>query len=210
MKLVVDGPGGILESLVKLVGYDNLCVMLYDNEGLLRDIVFEVGKRIEAHYRTVLSFGSVGAVISSDDWGFKTQTMISPIDLRKYVFPRHQNIVELAHRAGRPAILHSCGQLDAVMDDVIDTIGFDAKHSYEDTILPVEEAYEKYHKRIAVLGGIDVDFMCRSAPEGIYKRSIGMLERSSERGAYALGSGNSIPGYVPAENYYAMLKAAAG
>ena len=35
-----------------------------------------------------------------------------------------------------------------------------------------------------------------------------MLERTSGRGGYMLGSGNSIPEYVPSENYLAMLRAA--
>jgi len=35
-----------------------------------------------------------------------------------------------------------------------------------------------------------------------------MLERSRERGGFALGSGNSIPNYVPYDNYIAMIAAA--
>jgi uroporphyrinogen decarboxylase len=34
-----------------------------------------------------------------------------------------------------------------------------------------------------------------------------MLDRASGRGGYALGSGNSIPTYVPQENYLAMVRA---
>ena len=49
---------------------------------------------------------------------------------------------------------------------LIDEMGYDGKHSYEDTIEPVEEAYERYHRRIAILGGIDVNFVCRATPAG--------------------------------------------
>jgi uroporphyrinogen decarboxylase len=35
-----------------------------------------------------------------------------------------------------------------------------------------------------------------------------MLDRTSEKGGYALGTGNSVPPYVPFENYYAILLAA--
>jgi uroporphyrinogen decarboxylase len=35
-----------------------------------------------------------------------------------------------------------------------------------------------------------------------------MLEQTSAKGGYALGSGNSIPYYVPQENYLAMIAAA--
>ena len=35
-----------------------------------------------------------------------------------------------------------------------------------------------------------------------------MLERTAGRGGYALGTGNSVPDYVPDENYFAMIRAA--
>jgi uroporphyrinogen decarboxylase len=35
-----------------------------------------------------------------------------------------------------------------------------------------------------------------------------MLERTKAKGGYALGSGNSIPEYIPRESYYAMISAA--
>lgn len=134
--------------------------------------------------------------------------MLSVEDMRKYVIPWHKKIVKAVHAIGKPVILHSCGDLDLVMDDIIDDIGYDAKHSYEDKIRPVEEAYEKYGKRITTLGGLDLDFVCRSTPEQVYERAYLILEKAEARGRYALGSGNTIPYYVPKENYFAMIAAA--
>jgi len=94
-----------------------------------------------------------------------------------------------------------------VIDDIIDDMKFDAKHSYEDKIIPVEEAYERWGSRIAILGGIDLNFICTATQEEIKKRSQKMLERSAILGGYALGTGNSVPDYVPAENYFAMISA---
>ena len=127
--------------------------------------------------------------------------------MRKYVFPWHKRIVETVHAAGKPVVLHSCGHFERILDD-LGEIGIDGRHSYEDNILPVEEAYEKYHNRFAVFGGMDVDFVCREAPEQVYKRAKAMLERTADRGGYALGTGNSVPDYVPDENYFAMIRAA--
>jgi uroporphyrinogen decarboxylase len=208
-KLIVWGPGGILENVIRLVGYERLCLLLADDPALARDIFDAVGSRFIRYYEICAQFDTVGALISNDDWGFKTQPMLSPADLRRYVFPWHKRIVEVIHAAGKPAILHSCGNFDQIMDDVIDGMRYDGKHSFEDAILPVEQAYEQYAGRIAVLGGIDMDFMCRSSPQDVRRRSGEMLARSAGRGGYALGTGNSVPEYVPQENYFAMLSAAA-
>ena len=49
--------------------------------------------------------------------------------------------------------------------------------------------------------------LCRKTPQEIYERSCKMLEKTQDKGGYALGSGNSIPYYVPFENYLAMISA---
>jgi uroporphyrinogen decarboxylase len=54
---------------------------------------------------------------------------------------------------------------------------------------------------------MDIDFVCRHSPDEVYRRSKAMLERGS-RGGYALGTGNSVPEYIPQENYFAMIAAA--
>ena len=207
MKLIVPGPGGVLENVISLVGFDNLCFMQLDEPELMKNICDAVGSRLLKHYEIVSAFDTVGALISNDDWGFKTQTMLGPALMREYIIPWHIKIAEAAHKAGKPVILHSCGNLAELMDDIVNVIKYDGKHSYEDNIKPVEEAYEELCGKIAVMGGIDLDFICRSTPEQVYERSKAMLKRSSERGAYALGSGNSIPEYVPVKNYYAMISA---
>ncbi len=208
MKFIGFGPGGVLENLIALMGFDNLCFMLVDDPELAQDVVDAIGSRLVRHYQMLSQFDTIGAMISNDDWGFKTQTMLSPAQMRKYIIPWHREIVKTIHKAGRPTILHACGNLGVLMEDIIEDIGYDAKHSYEDAILPVEAAYEKWGDRIAILGGIDVGFLCQNPPDVIRERSRKMLALTSERGGYALGSGNSIPDYVPQDSYLAMISAA--
>jgi uroporphyrinogen decarboxylase len=205
--LICNGHGGVLENVINLVGFDNLCIMLFENEKLVKNIFDAIGSRFVRYYEICAGIDCIGACISNDDWGFKTQTMLSPDMLRKYVFPWHKKIVEVIHKAGKPAILHSCGNLEKVMNDVIHEMKFDAKHSFEDSILPVEDAYEKWGNHIAILGGIDLDFLCNKSERDVYERSRALLIKAHESGGYALGSGNSIPEYVPVENYRAMISA---
>ena len=206
MKFIIYGPGGVLENVMALTGYDNLCYMIADDEELVFEIFEKVGLRLIEYYERIIDLDCVGAIISNDDWGFNTQTMLSTSDMRKFVFPWHKKIVDLAKKANKPAILHSCGQLINVYDDIIDDIGFNGKHSYEDNIMPVEQAYEMLKGRIAVLGGIDLDFVCRKTPEEVYERACNLLAQTNGIG-YGLGTGNSIPYYTPNENYLAMISA---
>jgi uroporphyrinogen decarboxylase len=208
MKLIPYTPNGLLENATDLVGYESLCMLIKDDPRLAYDLFDRIGERLAGYYERAARFASVGACLVNDDWGYKTQTMFAPGDMRRYVFPWTKRFVEIIHAAGKPAILHSCGKFDHILDDIIADMRFDGRHSYEDNILPVEQAYDRFGGRIAILGGIDVDFICRSRPEEVYARSRSMLERSAAQGGYALGSGNSIPDYVPHAGYFAMIRAA--
>ncbi len=207
MKLILHGPGGLLENTISLFGFDNLCFALADDPAFVVLLTDTIGARLLRYYELVASHPAAGACIVNDDWGFNSQPMISPEAMRKYIIPWHAKMVAAIHRAGKPAILHSCGNLASLLPDIIDVCKYDAKHSYEDKIMPVEDAYEAMCGKIAVLGGIDLDYLCRRSPEEIRARSAAMLRRAAGRGGYALGSGNSIPEYVPWENYFAMTSA---
>lgn len=208
MKLMVMGPGGVLENTIDIVGYDNLCYMLYEETELVERIFNDVGSRLLQYYKIVAQYDTVGMLMSNDDWGFNTQTFLPPVLMRKYVIPWHKQIAAAAHEAGKPALLHSCGYAEEVFGDIIDDMGFDAKHSYEDNIMPIEKCYQKYAGRIALLGGIDVDFLIKAPVEKVIDRAKNLLCMAEEKGGYALGSGNSIPYYVPIERYLAMISCA--
>lgn len=102
-------------------------------------------------------------------------------------------------------LLHSCGNLREIMDDLIDEVGIDAKHSFEDGIQPVTEAKRLYGDRVALLGGIDVDYLCRSSEEEVRAYTRRVIEVCAPGGGWALGTGNSVANYIPVKNYLAML-----
>ncbi len=208
MKVMVMGPGGVLENVTALVGYDNLCYMIYEDESLVEALFNAVGERLLRYYEIAGKYDSVGMLISNDDWGFNTQTFLTTDQMRRFVYPWHKKIVDAIHGNSKPALLHSCGNFDIAMDDVINLMKYDAKHSYEDNILCVEDSYERWHDKIAILGGIDVDFVIRKSEQEIKERCNAMLERVKDRGGYALGTGNSVPEYIPIEKYFAMINCA--
>lgn len=209
MKLLGFSNGGILENATDLVGFERLATLGLLDPELTGEVFRNIGERLVDFYSIMSSADTVGACVVNDDWGFRRQTMLPPEMMEAFVFPYTARIVRAIHDNGKPVILHSCGNVKGVMDVVIDRLQIDGKHSFEDEIYPVEDAWEWWHDRIAILGGIDMDFLARRPPREIYERAVRLLELTSDPGGYALGSGNSIPDYVPVENYLAMLWAAA-
>ena len=206
-KIVGGVGGGPYEWTSKLMGVMGLSYALADCPELVERVFAKLSTLYESALKTLADMPSVGALRQGDDLGFKTSTFLAPDDLRRLVFPIYRKMTAIAHARGKPFILHSCGNLAEVYEDLI-ACGIDAKHSFEETILPVGEFKKLYGRRITPIGGLDVDFICRSSEEAIRARGRAMLERASGRGGYALGSGNSIPEYVPEEKYLAMISLA--
>jgi len=205
MKVISMGPGGVLENVMWLLGYEGISYLLADDEPLVGEIFDAVGSRLTEYLGTCASFDSVGACCLGDDMGFKTATMLSPDALRKYVFPWHRKINEAVHARGKPTILHSCGNLTEVIDDVI-ACGWDAKHSFEDNIQPIWEAKAAYGDRIALLGGFDMDKIASMATNDIRAHTRDLIDRCAPGGGWALGTGNSVANYVPVENFLDMME----
>jgi uroporphyrinogen decarboxylase len=143
-----------------------------------------------------------------DDLGYKTSTLMAPEIYRKHLFPQYKRIVDLVHRSGKKFLLHSCGNIFSIMDDLIE-LGIDAKHSNEDDIAPFSKWIGCYGDRIGLFGGIDVNTLCLKGYDDVYQYVVdqGTLFRKKARG-YGLGSGNSIASYVPEEGFIAMIDAA--
>jgi uroporphyrinogen decarboxylase len=196
---------GIFEDLKLLMSFENMAIKSIDEPELLGDILERLTVLQEAAIDMAAAHPATGAILYAEDMGFNTATMLSPAWMREWVIPRHKRLAAACHKHDKPFILHSCGQIDALMEDEIETVGIDARHSFQDNIEPVEEVYEKYRDRISILGGIDVDLLARGTQEEVAKRTRQVLETCAPGGGFCMGSGNSVTNFCKIENYYAML-----
>jgi uroporphyrinogen decarboxylase len=195
----------ILEVVTFLFGYESLCFKVFDEPELVDAVCERVGNFYVDLTKALCDFPCIRFIWAADDMGFRSATLMPPEFLREKILPWHKKCAQIAHSKNRPYLLHCCGNIDAIMDDLIDDVGIDAKHSFEDTILPVTEAKKKYGDRIALLGGIDVDFLCRANEKTIRKRTRETLKVCLQGGGYCLGTGNSVANYIPLDNYLIML-----
>lgn len=205
MCVLASGTGHFCEFISWLMGYETLCYALKDQRDLVTAIADRLVEFHRAQVECFLQFDRVKAIWGSDDMGFRSGTLISPDDLREFVLPGHKLLAELSHAAGRPYLLHSCGNLREIYPDLLDDVKIDAKHSFEDTIEDVRDLKPNIGQRAALLGGIDVDFLCRADEQSIRQRVRDTLDVCQPGGGYCLGTGNSVANYVPLDNYLAMV-----
>ena len=194
-----------LEELCWIMGYEGLCMAMYDKPDLVAAMVERIESLETQFTRRLVQFPRVKFVWGSDDMGFKTGTMVQADFIRANVLPCHRACAEIAHAAGRTYLLHACGKLDQIMADIIDVVKVDAKHSFEDVIHPMPETKKLWGKRIGLIGGVDVDFLCRADEPAIRRYVRKTLDACLVGGGYVLGTGNSVANYIPLANYLTML-----
>ena len=201
----IGGVGnGVFEMVQDLVGLEDLCYMKVDDEDLYLDMFRKVGDILTAIWKEFLAeYGDIYCVCRfGDDLGFKSATLLHQDDVKELIVPQYRRIVQEVHQAGKPFLLHSCGCIFGVMEELISVAGIDAKHSNEDIIAPFGRWIDDYGGRIGNFGGLDTDALCDINPCDVeeYTEQVYRVCERKGRGV-AIGSGNSIPDYVSEERY---------
>ena len=206
---MIGGPGyGIFECVQDLTGYMNLCVISYENHELYKDLFLNMRKLFVSIWKNFLQRHSDMCAVArmGDDLGFKSNTLLSAEDIKEHIVPAYADIVSIAHNHNLPFLLHSCGNIFNVMEEIISVAKIDAKHSNEDQIALFPVWVEKYGDRIGNFGGVDADVLCRMDKVQLKEYISDILSKVGSEKGIAFGTGNSVPDYVPTENYINMIE----
>ena len=138
-----------------------------------------------------------------DDMGYKNNQFFSMKTYRELLKPVHKRAIEWAHNKGIKAHLHSCGDINPFIPELIE-IGLDALNPLEvkagmDTL----EIKKKYGKDLVLHGGInavlwnDVDAITAEIEE-----KVPVLKES---GGYVFSTDDSIPNNVGLESFRKVI-----
>ena len=205
----IGGPGnGIFECVQDIVGFTDLCYISEDDPELYLDLFKKVGETNGLIWQKFLeNYADIYCVMRfGDDLGFKSTTLLKEQDVKSLIIPEYKTIIAKVHQAGKPFLLHSCGCIFNVMEDLISIAKIDAKHSNEDQIARFPYWVETYGDRIGNFGGIDTDAVCRLNFAEMKEYIADVVSQCEGHGGFAFGSGNSIPDYVPVEGYLNMIR----
>lgn len=206
MKVLVDH-GKIFTGVWWLMGFEAFCRAIKRDPDLIARMYERVGT---AQYRILdraTDFDCVGGVRFADDLAYAESLMVSPAHLQKHFFPWLKACVDLVHRKGKVFIFHSDGDVGMVLEDII-ACGVDGLHPIEPKAMDIVELKRTVGKRIALCGNIDLGYtLTRGTPVEVEAEVKERIRVLAPGGGYVLGSSNSVPEYVPIENFEAMRQA---
>jgi len=203
---IIGQYGDIFTWVWHFLGLEAFSFALIENPELVERMFEKIGSIELALFRSMADFDNIGALFYSDDIAFGSGLLMSPQVFRTYLFPWMQQIGDICREKNIPFIYHTDGKIWPVLDDLYE-IGVNALQPLEPQAIDIREVKQKYGDKFCLIGNIDVDLLSRGTPAEIDAVAKSLIEDVGAGGGYCLGSGNTVPAYVPVENYRAMVEA---
>ncbi len=190
-----------------LLGLEPFCLGLASGEELVKRVIRRVGATQERVVENLLQLESVGAIRMPDDIAYTNGLIVSPALLREHIFPWFRRIGERVRAKGLPYLYHSDGRFYPVIDDLL-ACGFHALHPCEPSSMDIARLKREYAGRLCLCGNINLDStLTLGSPADVEQEVKERIRTIAPGGGYCCGASNSVPEYVPYENYIAMIEA---
>ncbi len=203
---IIPAIWGIFECSWQSFGFVNFSKLLTRSKAI-RKVIDDRGKFALELAKRFIDWGETGSFMIYDDFGYKSGLLAPPKIYQEYVFPWFKRICDYSHKRGVKVILHSCGDIYQLFDDIIH-VGIDAIHPLEPTTANVEynifQLNQKFKDKICFIGNISPQDLATKDPEFINNYTKKLIKELAPGGGFILSSGHSINPAVKLENFLAI------
>lgn len=153
-KYVITGGISIYERVHFIRGLENTWIDIRENRDkleMLVDLLTDMSVYIIKRYA---GMGADGYIFA-DDWGLQNSLMISPEDWRSIWKPRYARIFKTCRESGMHSIMHSCGYITDILDDLIE-IGLDVIQMDQQENMGLKNLGERFKGRVTFYCPVDI------------------------------------------------------
>ena len=190
-----------------VVGTERVLFALIEDPDWLRDIFGQMLELNLALLDQVWEAGYTFDCISwPDDMGYKHNQFFSLRTYRSLVKPFHQRAIDWAHAHGIRAHLHSCGDVNPFVPELVG-MGLDALNPLEVKAgMDPLALKHKFGKDLVLHGGINA--VLWDQPEAIQAEMERVIPGMKESGGYIFSSDHSVPSSVSLEDFRQIVSLA--
>jgi uroporphyrinogen decarboxylase len=140
-----------------------------------------------------------------DDMGFRSGSLFSLRTYRELFFPQDRRVCDFFRARGMPVILHSCGQVTALIPDLI-RAGYTCLNPLEVKAgMDLVALKREYGRDLAFMGGIDVRKLGDPDPVAIEQEIASKLPVALEGGGYIYALDGPVTPDVSLKRYMYAL-----
>jgi uroporphyrinogen decarboxylase len=148
----------------------------------------------------------IDCVRFGDDWGAQRGLIMGPQLWRRFIKPRFARMVEGAHAHGKTTFLHSDGDVQEVIRDLIE-IGLDILNPVQPDVMDIYGLKGEYGSEIAFHGGVSVQhFLPDSSAEQVRAGVRRLLREVGAGGGFIIAPTHSLGRDIPLANLVALAE----
>lgn len=190
-----------------VVGTERILIALIENPEWVMDII---GTMLDLNIAVLDMVWDEGyhydSVLWFDDLGYKGHQFFSVQRYREFLKPFHQRAIDWAHSKGIKAHLHSCGDINPFVPELVE-MGLDALNPLEvkSGMDPVS-LKKKFGDSLVLHGGMNAIYF--DQPEKIEAEIVQKLPVLKKDGGYIFSSDHTVPDSVSLEEYRKIVELA--
>jgi len=195
------------DRMAMVVGPTNLLPAIIDDPEWVKELFdASVQIAIDAAEEMLARGFEFDAAFLYDDLGYRNATFFSPRAYRELLMPAHKRACDFFHSKGMKTILHSCGNVSALVPHFIEA-GWDCLQPLEVKAgMDLIKLKREYGDVLAFMGGIDVRKMAAPDPRLIEEEIRTKFEVAKVGGGYIYHSDHSVPDNVSFERYRFVIQ----
>jgi len=199
---------GTFGFLFIMLGLENMADAIYNEPELLMRII-EAADAFWTKLGLKLIESGCTALYVANDMGMNGQTLISPNQLREFFFPSLRRQIQTWKNAGGRVIFHSCGNVDAVLEDLAD-MGIDAINNIQvRSGMDLASVKARIGDRVTIVGNVDATgIMCQQDKKIIRNAIENVVQIAGQDGALIIATDHSFHEGIPTENVIYFLEQA--